>query len=107
VSSPVSVEPDAVTARAAELVAVSGQLAAEPTACRSSAAALEGGLEGDVGRRAAEVTRAWAGLSDLLAEACATSARTLRSAVESYRALDQQLAAEIDGAGPASRTGPR
>jgi hypothetical protein len=106
-SSPVTVQPDAVSAIADELAAMSGQLAAELPACRAAASMLEDGLGDDVGRRAARTARAWADLTDLLVDACATSAQGLRSAVESYRLLDAGLAADLGAPTPSPRRGPR
>jgi hypothetical protein len=106
-SSPVTVQPDAVSAIADELTAMSEQLAAELPACRAAARSLEAGLADDVGRRAARTAGAWAELTDLLVDACAAAAQGLRSAVESYRLLDAGLAAGLAAADPTPRPGPR
>ena len=93
-SSPVSVQVDAVTALAGELSAVSAEFAEAPSACRAAAGALESGLGGDVGRRAAQTATAWAELTDLMAQGCAAVAGTLRNpavngAITGFRRPDQ------------------
>jgi hypothetical protein len=90
-STPITVQLDAVVALADELSLLATQLAEEPPLCRLAAASLRTGLGGGLGEAAAAAT-AWGGLAEVLAEECAATARTLAGAVAAYRAADAELA---------------
>ena len=94
-SAPVSIRFDAVDALADELAALAAQLAEEQPLCRSAAACLQTGLDGDVGWRAGAAATAWGTLTGLLAGECAAMAGTLHAAVASYRAVDGELAQAV------------
>jgi hypothetical protein len=105
--APLSVGLDAVDALADELATLAAQLAEEPPLCRTAAASLRTALGEDVGWRAGAAATAWSSLTGLLAEECAAMAGTLHAAVDSYRALDGELAQAVLPGGAAGIPVPR
>ena len=93
----ISVQPDALAALADELAGLAAALAADGDRCRSAAGALDVVLGGRAGASAAAVATAWATVAGALAEGTAAAAGTLRAAVLSYRAADEELAGRFGG----------
>jgi hypothetical protein len=91
----ITVQLDAVAALADELSLLAVRLAEEPPRCRTAGAALETALGDPVGEAAAGAATAWGAVAQLLADECATTARTLRAAVAGYRAEDAGLAVDL------------
>ena len=84
-SSPISVQLDALDALADELAALAGELADDADLCRGAAGRLGAGLSGDVGLTALAGARGWAGLAAAVADGTRSIAVVLASAVTAYR----------------------
>jgi hypothetical protein len=97
-SSPITVEPDAVEGLAAELAALAAELDDEAALCRSTAASLDAALGGHEGWTAGAAGSAWAVLAQRVADRGSAVATTLVAAMSAYRAADATFSAQIDSA---------
>jgi hypothetical protein len=106
-SSPITVEPDAVEGLATELSALAAELDDEAALCRSTAASLDAALGGHEGWTAGAAGTAWATLAQVMADRGSAVATTLVAAMTAYRAADATLSTQIDRGAPADGSGPR
>lgn len=94
-SSIISVQLDTVQALADELAGLAGELDDEAALCRSTSASFTTALTGEEGRSAAEAAMAWSGLTAAVADRCRAVGVLLSAAIDSYREMDDALAARI------------
>jgi hypothetical protein len=104
-SSPITVEPDAVDGLATELAALARELSDEAQLCRSTATSLHTSLGGPEGWTAGAAGTGWASLARVLADRGSAVADTLRAAMAAYRAADDCRAGQLSA--PAGERGPR
>jgi hypothetical protein len=102
-----SVRPEAVTALAAELTALGGELSDDAALCHAAAASLYAALSADEGWAAGSAATAWARLTDAVAQRSAAVAATLLGALAAYRTADASLASRIPGGTEAGQVGGR
>jgi hypothetical protein len=96
-SSPISVQLDAVEALAAELAVLAAELDDDAELCRSTAVSFTTALEGDEGWTSGAAATAWASLTALVAARTSAVADTLTAATAAYRAADSAMAGGIAG----------
>ncbi len=92
---PISVQPAALEALAAELSVLAAELARDADLCRSAAHGVTTALGGDEGSTAGNGATAWASLEEMLADGARSLARTLTAAVAAYADEDFSLSARI------------
>jgi len=96
VSHLISVQLDALAALLAELTALGAELGADGELTAATGRSLGTALDGPVGGSAAAAGAGWADALTTLAARTLAVAATLDSALDSYRAADAGLAAQID-----------
>jgi hypothetical protein len=94
-STIIRVQLDAVTALAAELSALAGELDDQTRLCRSAASSLFAALPGEEGLTAGAAGGTWAALLAALADRTAAVSGVLGRSVNAYRAEDAALAGRI------------
>jgi hypothetical protein len=94
-STIIRVQLDAVTALAAELRTLAGELDDETRSCRSATSSLFAALSGQEGLTAGAAGSAWASLLEALADRTAAVSALLLASMEAYRAEDDALAGLI------------
>jgi hypothetical protein len=94
-STTIQVQLDAVTALAAELGALAGELDEQTRLCRSAASSVFAALPGEEGLTAGSAGGTWAVLVGALADRTEAVSGVLRTSVEAYRAEDAALAGRI------------
>jgi hypothetical protein len=103
----ISFRPGAVTALAAELAALGGELSDDAALCRAAAASLYAALSADEGWAAGSAATAWATLTDAVADRSAAVAATLLGALAAYSTADASLASRITQGTGAGQVGGR
>jgi hypothetical protein len=101
---PITVEPAALEALAAELAALAGELAGD---AESSAATFPVALGGEEGWVAGATATAWAALQEAIADRARAVAGTLSGAAAAYRAQDAALSGHMGRGRPAGDREPR
>jgi hypothetical protein len=104
-SSPISIELDAVEGLAAELALLAAELDDDAELCRSTAVSFATALEGDEGWTSGAAATAWGSLTAVVAARTGAVASTLTAATAAYRSADRAMAA--DGAMAGGTAGPR
>jgi hypothetical protein len=94
-AEPISVQPAALEALAAELSALAAELSEDADRCRSAAHAAATALGGDEGRIARDCATAWASLEEVLADGARSLGSTLSATAARYADEDYSLAARI------------
>jgi hypothetical protein len=93
-AEPISVQPAALEALAAELSAVAAELSQDADLCRSAAPTVPTALGGE-GWAAQVCIAAWASLEETLADGARSLGATLSAAVAGYADEDYSLSARI------------
>ena len=106
-AEPISVEPAALEALAAELSALAAELSQDADLCRSAAHSVTTALGGDEGRTAGDGAMAWASLGEVLADGARSLGSTLSSTAARYADEDYSLAARIRSGRPYGAPGSR
>ena len=94
-AEPISVQPAALEALAAELAALAAELSHDADLCRSAAHSVTTALGGHEGRTARDCVAAWASLEEVLADGARSLGSTLSSTAARYADEDYTLAARI------------
>jgi uncharacterized protein YukE len=94
-AEPISVQPAALEALAAELSALASELSEDADRCRSVASAVGAALGGHEGPTARNCVTAWASLEEVLADGARSLGSTLSSTAARYADEDYSLAARI------------
>ncbi|MCW2701407.1 MAG: hypothetical protein JWQ45_2942 [Blastococcus sp.] len=101
----IAIQLDTVEALAAELAALSAELADDAALCRSAARSLYAALDGDAGLSAGSAATAWASLTDVVAARSGAVAGTLVGAASAYRIAEARRASRIAAETPGARRG--
>jgi Excreted virulence factor EspC, type VII ESX diderm len=94
-AEPISVQPAALEALAAELSALASALSEDADRCRSAAHAVSTALGGHEGLTARDCVTAWASLEEVLVDGARSLGSTLSSTAARYADEDYSLAARI------------
>ncbi len=94
-AEPITVQPAALEALAAELSVLAADLARDADLCRSAAHGFTTALGGDEGSIARNCAVAWASLEEMLADGVRSMAGTLTAVVAGYADEDFSLSARI------------
>jgi hypothetical protein len=104
---PITVEPAALDALAAELAALAAELADDAERSESLAATFPLALGGEEGSAACATATAWASLQEVIADRARAVAGTLSGAAAAYRAEDATLSGRMGRGRPAGDREPR
>jgi hypothetical protein len=104
---PITVEPAALEALAAELDGLAADLIGDAEQSRSLAATFPVALGGDDGWAASATATAWASLEELLADRARALAGTLAGAATAYRAHEAALSGHMGRGLPPGDRMPR
>jgi hypothetical protein len=104
---PITVEPAALEALAAELAALAVELAVDAEHSESLAATFPVALGGEEGWVAGATATAWAALQEAIADRARAVAGTLSGAAAAYRAQDAALSGHMGRGRPAGDREPR
>ena len=104
---PITVEPAALEALAAELDGLAAELLGDAEQSRSLAATFSGALGGDEGWAASATATAWASLEEVLADRARELAGTLAGAAAGYRAHEAGLSGHMGRGLPPGDRMPR
>lgn len=105
-AEPISVQPAALEALAAELSALAAELAQDADVCRSAAPTFSTALGGE-GWAARDCVAAWASLEETLADGARSLGATLSATAAGYADEDCSLAARIRTGHTYGAPGPR